>query len=306
VISIIVNCHNGLEYLVDALDSVIRQTERDWELIFWDNASEQSAEALVRRYADPRIRYVYDHEFVPLGEARNRALKLAKGEYVAFLDVDDYWMPEKLARQLALFEASPRVGLVYSDAYIVHAGKVTKRVFARHAPPEGDVFSALLGSYFLVMSSVMIRRAALDALPVWFDPRFEIIEEYDLFLRIAASWEFRCAAEVLAAWRWHDGSTTMRKRRMISIEKRMLLKKLHAGYPGLMGRNRNAVSRVIGKIMVSLALAQYYAGRPHRARRVLRCSRRWTPKGVFVFFATFLPIKLVDGMYRMLKGNPLV
>ncbi len=306
MISIIVNCHNGLEYLAEALDSVIRQTERDWELIFWDNASEQSAEALVRTYSDPRIRYVYDHEFVPLGEARNRALKLARGEFVAFLDVDDYWMPEKLARQLSLFRGAPRVGLVYCDAYIVRLEKITKRIFSKHAAPEGSVFGTLLGSYFLVMSSVMIRRSALEEFKVWFDPRFEIIEEYDLFLRIAANWEFRCAKEVLAVWRWHDGSTTMRKRRMISIEKRFLLKKLNSDYPHLMRRHRDDEARVVGKIMVSLALTQYYSGRPRRARRLLRRARRWTAKGVFVFFVTFLPTWLVDSMYRTIKGNPLL
>lgn len=306
MISVIVNCHNGLEYLAEAINSVLRQTERDWELIFWDNASEQPAETFVKSYADPRIRYFYDQQFVPLGEARNRALKQARGEFVAFLDADDYWMPEKLARQLTLFDAAPRVGLVYSDAHIVYAGRVTKRIFAGSSPPEGEVFGALLGSYFLVMSSVMIRRTALDALPIWFDPRFEIIEEYDLFLRIAADWEFRCAAGVLTAWRWHDNSTTMRKRRLISSEKRMLLKKLQTDYPNLMRRFHEAKARVVGKILVSLALAKYHAGQPRRARRVLRRSRKWTPKGVFVFFATFLPPKLIDGMYRKVKGNPLV
>lgn len=306
MISVIVNCHNGLEYLAEAIDSVFRQTERDWELIFWDNASDPSAETFVMRYADTRIRYFYDQEFVPLGEARNRALKQVRGEFVAFLDADDYWMPEKLARQLALFDASPRVGLVYSDAHIVYEGKVTKRVFDRLSPPEGEVFGTLLGSYFLVMSSVMIRRTALDALPVWFDPRFEIIEEYDIFLRLAADWKFRCADDILTAWRWHNNSTTMRKRRLISVEKRMLLKKLHDAYPDLMRRFRDAEYRVIGKILVSRALAAYYAGQPRRARRVLRYSHKWTPKGVFVFFATFLPVGFTDRMYRRLKGNPLV
>jgi len=306
MISIIINFHNSLEYLDEALRSVLCQTERDWELIFWDNASDTPAESFLKRFEDHRIRYFYDNEFVPLGEARNRALKQARGEFVAFLDADDYWMPEKLARQIALFDASPRVGLVYTDAKIVHAGTITKQVFARQIPPEGEVFGALLGTYFLVMSSVMIRRAAIDLLPIWFDPRFEIIEEYDLFLRLAAEWEFRCAHQVLTAWRWHDNSTTMRKRRLISIEKRTMLKKLRVDYPHLLRRFRDAEYRVLGKILVSLALAEYYGGQPRRARKVLRRSQKWTPKGVFVFFATFLPVRMVDYLYRRLKGNPLV
>ena len=306
MISVIINCHNGLDYLAEALDSVLRQTERNWEIIFWDNASCPPAESFVKSYADTRIIYFYDHEFVSLGEARNRALRHARGKFVAFLDVDDYWMPEKLARQLALFHKSARVGLVYTDADIVYSDKVTKRIFAECTPPEGEVFGELLGSYFLVMSSVMIRRCTLDTLPVWFDPRFEIIEEYDLFLRIAAEWEFKYAADALTVWRWHDNSTTMRKRRLISIEKRLLLKKLRIAYPDLMQHFLYAELRVIGKILVSLALAQYYAGHSQRARRVLRRSRVWSPKGIFVFFATFLPLRVIEVVYRKIKGNPLV
>jgi glycosyltransferase involved in cell wall biosynthesis len=306
MISIIVNCHNDREYLAEALESVLLQTERDWEMIFWDNASDPSLKIFVESYSDPRIFYFYDDEFVSLGEARNRALRQARGEFIAFLDSDDYWMPEKLARQLALFNLSPRVGLVYSDAFIVHAGNVTKRVFAGYSPPEGQVFGELLGSYFLVMSSTIIRRAALTTLPVWFNPRFEIIEEYDLFLRIAVDWEFRCVADVLTVWRWHDNSTTMRKRRLISLEKRILLKMLRRAYPDLMRHFRDAEHQVIGKIIVSLALTEYYAGKSRCARRILLLSHTWTPKGIFVFFATFFPVSFINDMYRKIKGNPLV
>jgi len=306
VISVIINCHNCHEFLAEALESVLQQSENDWEIIFWDNASEKPAEAFVKAYGDERIHYFYDQEFVALGEARNRALQHARGEYLAFLDSDDYWRPEKLARQLALFTDAPSVGLVYSDANIVYKGEITKQVFSRMTPPEGEVFGELLGSYFLVMSSVMIRRSALDKLVVWFDPRFEIIEEYDLFLRISADWKFRCVSEVLVDWRWHEGSTTMQKRRLISIEKRLLLKQLNNAYPVLMRQQCAAEKRVKGKILISLALSQYNAGNPKQARRILNKSHSYTSKGIFVYCATFFSVRLIEFFYRKIKGNPLV
>jgi len=305
-VSVIVNCHNCSAYLKTALDSVVAQHEPDWEVILWDNASDEPVESLVGKYNDSRIRYFYDREFVPLGEARNRALRQASGEFIAFLDADDYWRPEKLTHQLALFRSSPRVGLVYSDAHILYERRVTKRVFANRLPPEGEVFGTLLSSYFLVMSSVMIRRQALDRLRTWFDPHFEIIEEYDLFLRIAVDWDLRCATGPLTTWRWHEASTTMRKRRRISLEKRLLLKQLRTAYPELMARHQEDEHKVKGKILVSSAINAYYANRPKTSRRLLLSSKRWSAKGIVVFFATFFPVGWTERMYRRLVGNPLI
>ena len=306
MISIIINCHNCLDYLSEALDSVVAQTEQDWEIIFWDNASDVPAKNFIEQYNDTRIRYYFDSNFSLLGEARNRALNQAQGDFIAFLDADDYWMPEKLGRQKEIFHKNHNIGLVYSDANIIFEGKPVKQVFSRMAPPEGEVFGQLLGSYFLVMSSVMIRRSALDSLTNWFNPKFEIIEEYDLFLRIAADWEFACSNDVLAVWRWYDSSTTMKKRRLISREKRLFLKQLYAQFPDKMTENKDQVDKVKGKILVSRALAEYYAYHPSHARRILRYSTKWSVKGVFVYLASILPVDLVDRWYRRIWGNPLV
>lgn len=306
MISVVVNCHNGLPYLKEALDSVIAQTDPDWEIVFWDNASVPRMEDLVLSYKDSRIRYFYNEHLVPLGEARNRALDVCKGEYIAFLDSDDYWMPEKLELQRKLMQEHVRAGIVYTDSLIVHDRKVLQKVFSQAVPADGAAFPLLLSRYFLVMSSVMIRRSALESLATWFDPEYEIIEEYDLFLRLAVGWELQRVPKVLTAWRWHAGSTTMRKRRLISIEKRRLLKRLQVSHPAIMRLHRDAVMAVRGKILVSAAINAYQRARPASARRALRRSRLWTLKGVFVFFATFFPKDIVDSLYRKLKGNPLV
>jgi glycosyltransferase involved in cell wall biosynthesis len=306
VISIIVNCWNGGEHLSEAMESAVAQSYKDWELIFWDNASDPPLREYVEGLGDERIRYFMADRHTPLGEARNLALARAKGDYIAFLDADDFWSVDKLAKQLPLFEQNPEVGLVYSDAHIVHEGVVTKRVFENQAMPEGLVFGQLLGSYFLVMSSVIIRRKALDDLLVWFDPRYEIVEEYDLFLRIAMNWQLAAVPEVLASWRWHDASTTMRKRRLISVEKRLLLKQLKRTYPEFMAEHKAIEDQVRGKILISSALSAYNSGHPGRARRLLLKSRKWTPKGVVAFVATFFPPKQFNAFYRRVKGNPLV
>ena len=306
MISVIVNCHNCLKYLDESIDSILRQTYQDWELIFWDNASTEDLQNYFSGIDDKRIKYYRGDKFLPLGMARNKAIEKANGEYIAFLDADDYWQPEKLELQIDAFNSEKDVGLVYSDAAIVHNGKKIKTFFENAEPPEGYVFDRLLSSYFLVMSSVMIRKQAIDELETWFNPNYEIIEEYDLFLRISTKWKLKCANQQLAIWRWHGESTTMKKRCLISVEKRKLLKQLKSEYPDLMSKYKSAVDVVRGKILISRALTEYYSHRSKKARKLLRLSKIKTAKGVFVYFATFFPSSLIDILYRKIKGNPLV
>jgi len=83
------NIWNGGPYLREAIDSVLAQTYRDWELIAWDDCSTDNSSEIVKSYTDPRIRYVLAEKQIPLGHARNMALKEVKGEWIAFLDQDD-------------------------------------------------------------------------------------------------------------------------------------------------------------------------------------------------------------------------
>ncbi|MCD7983653.1 MAG: glycosyltransferase, partial [Desulfovibrio sp.] len=110
-VSVIMNCLNSARDLRAALDSLMAQSFEDFEVIFWDNGSTDDSPAIARSYG-PRLRYFRGEKTVPLGAARNLALAQARGRYLAFLDCDDLWRPQKLEKQVALFEANERVGLV--------------------------------------------------------------------------------------------------------------------------------------------------------------------------------------------------
>lgn len=301
-VSVIMNCHNGMEYLKIALDSALNQSFKDFEIIFFDNCSTDDTAAIVFEYDDSRLKYFRSDKFLSLGEARNEAISLSEGDYLAFLDADDIWYPRKLELQMKYFVDG--VGLVHTGTEIINEGNVTKRVGNRS--PEGYVFGDLLGAYFLVMSSVVISRKALSTLSHFFDPRFEIIEEYDLFLRIAANWKIAYVRSYLTQWRWHSASTTMVKTKRISQEKRAMLRKLNCEYPDLFEGNRSQVNIVKGKIMVTSALELYRRGRSEKARRLLRRSNLITGKGFFVYVASYFPHRLVDKFYKRVKGNPLI
>ena len=100
VVSIIMNCHNGQKFLSDAIQSVINQSFKNWELIFWDNSSSDNSRSILKSFSDKRIKYFFSNKFCNLYEARNLAVKECKGKYITFLDTDDLWLKDKLDEQI--------------------------------------------------------------------------------------------------------------------------------------------------------------------------------------------------------------
>ena len=111
LVSIIMNCYNGDKYLNEALQSIINQTYKNWELIFWDNLSSDNSKKIFKKYNDKRFKYFLAEKHTVLYEARNLAIKEAKGEFIAFLDTDDIWLNEKIEEQIKLF-SNQNIGLV--------------------------------------------------------------------------------------------------------------------------------------------------------------------------------------------------
>lgn len=225
------NGYNAGPYVRAAIDSVLAQTWTDWEIVFWDNRSTDDTAAVVCGYEDPRIRYFLAPAFTPLGQARNLAIGNAQGDFIAFLDCDDLWLPTKLARQMPLFD-DPEVGLVYSDTVFFNGRGDEKRSYGGVLPGRGHCFRQLLGRYFLSMETVILRRSALESQPDWFDPRFNMIEEADLFRRIAYQWKIDGVPEALARWRVHASSWTFRHPDLLRSESLLMLDRFRQTYPG--------------------------------------------------------------------------
>ena len=116
LVSVLINCFNGEKYLSQAVESVITQTYKNWEIVFWDNQSSDSSAEKFQQYAkkDDRLRYFYSSKHTLLYEARNLAIKKTRGEFIAILDADDWWHPQKLEMQIPCFK-DKKVGMVYSN-----------------------------------------------------------------------------------------------------------------------------------------------------------------------------------------------
>ena len=116
-VSIIVNCHNGETYLKNALSSLINQTHKNWEVVFWDNNSSDNSKKIFEKFNDKRFKYFFSKKKNTLYKARKLALSKTRGEFISFLDVDDWWLPKKLETQLIKFK-NKSIDFLFSNVMI--------------------------------------------------------------------------------------------------------------------------------------------------------------------------------------------
>jgi glycosyltransferase involved in cell wall biosynthesis len=217
LVSIIMNCYNGEKYLRQALDSVLAQTNSNWELIFWDNQSTDSSAELFKSYNDSRFKYYYAPNHTLLYEARNYAIEKASGEFLAFLDVDDWWEPDKLVMQVPLFD-DKKVGLVCCNYWVVNELRKTKKLFRKSALPNGWVLNDLLKNYFVGLLTLMVRRSAFDGLNGGCNPAYHVIGDFDLVFRLAVDWKIACNQVPLAFYRVHGENEGQKQRKRAYLE----------------------------------------------------------------------------------------
>ncbi|MGF1606306.1 MAG: glycosyltransferase family 2 protein [Rhodothalassiaceae bacterium] len=202
-VSVIIPTYDRPQALARAIDSVLGQSFADFELLVIDDGGKAETQALLAHYTDARLAVLRQPGNLGVAAARNRGMRAARGRYLAFLDDDDVWMPDKLARQVALLDqASEQVGLVYTGAENALAGGRTSRF---HPTEEGALYSRMLVCNLLhgAPSSALMRRD-LVARVGFFDEDLPAIEDYDFWLRLCRVSEIACLPEPLI--RYTDGA----------------------------------------------------------------------------------------------------
>jgi glycosyltransferase involved in cell wall biosynthesis len=211
-VSVVMVCRDGLPFLEEALASAARQSMTRWELLFFDNGSTDGSREVARGRmpadVEPeRWRIEGTAQSIPLGEARNRCVALARAPVIAFLDADDVWEDDKLAAQLERLDATG-AGLVFSDASVVDArGTPLGRFFERWPPARDRVHEALLRGNFIPQSTVMVRRDVIESVG-GFDPALHTASDYDLWLRVSRAARIEHIERPLARWRVHAANLT--------------------------------------------------------------------------------------------------
>jgi glycosyltransferase involved in cell wall biosynthesis len=202
---------NRLQYLRAAIDSVFAQTFTDWELIVADDGSEGETAAYIAELANPpRVKVLRLAHTGNPGAVRNAALQAARGEYIAFLDSDDVWLPEKLALQVASLCSHPERGWSHTAfAVIDESGELLRGARARWWPAaEGWILESLIKMEAVIAtSSLMVRRRLLEQVG-GFDLQQRMCEDYDLFLRLAGLSEMDGIRDTLLLKRRHTENYT--------------------------------------------------------------------------------------------------
>ncbi|HEX5352813.1 MAG TPA: glycosyltransferase family A protein [Rhodanobacteraceae bacterium] len=213
-VSIILPTWNRMPLLCKAVDSVIAQTFRDWELIVVDDGSTDDTRDYLEAIGDPRVRPVWLEHRGNLTSARSAGLRHVCGEWVAFLDSDDLWLPQKLALQLQRLAASPTCRWSYTGYSLVDVDErpLPERSVLLRRPASGYILEPLLRFEAGVsVVTVLVRRSLIDEIG-GFDETIPIRSDYDFTLRLAACSKVCALPENLVLVREHAGRSTVHLR----------------------------------------------------------------------------------------------
>lgn len=229
LISVIIPVYNGERTIYDAVTSVLNQSFEEFELLVINDGSQDSTLDILAEIKDPRLK-IHSFPNEGLSASRNRGIRRASGEYVSFLDADDMWTPDKLESQLAALRGQPDAAVCYSwTDFIDQEGNPLG--YGIHTTRNGHVFPDLLKFYFVGSgSNALIRKTAFDAVGL-FDESLKSVEDWDMFLRLATTYQFAAVPQAQILYRIVDDSLSSDVLRM---EREMLkvVDRAYAQEPG--------------------------------------------------------------------------
>jgi len=203
-VAVIVPCYNAASCLARALDSALAQTFAHSHVFAIDDGSTDDTQAALLPYAGRITQIPQPH--AGQATARNHGIRLSDSPYIAFLDADDEWLPEKLQRQLEILKRDPQIGLLYSDCFTSGTGPDAGSHFARvGVPASGRSFEQFLRSCNVFTPTAIVRRECLEDVGL-FNESLAVGEDFNLWLRIASKWKVAVIPEVLAIRHRRPGS----------------------------------------------------------------------------------------------------
>ncbi|MBN1427560.1 MAG: glycosyltransferase [Anaerolineae bacterium] len=204
-VSVIIPSHNRAHFLGRAIQSVLNQTYHNFEIVVVDDGSTDDTREVIEGFG-ASVHYFYQpHNGV--SAARNYGIKVANGEYVAFLDSDDEFMPLKLEKQVSYLDTHPNVGMVYSS-YIIVDGETNQSFYSSQSLFSGWVFRELLWKCMqgpLTTPTVMVKRSVFEQVGL-FDETMDLAEDIDLWCRISRRFEITSLPEALSRIHHHPGN----------------------------------------------------------------------------------------------------
>lgn len=280
-VSVVIPAYNSMKYLPETLDSVFAQTHQNLEVIVVDDGSKDHTEEFMKTYPHPVV-YI-KQENKGLAGARNTGLKAVTSEFVAFVDSDDLWEPEKIAVQLDVLRRHPEAAMVYSRmSYIDQFSQKTDSSYDCECH-EGMIFERLFEGNFIPVSSVLIRKSCVDRVG-FFDGRWKGCEDYDYWLRVSVDEPIAFVDQPFLKYRVHSDNMSKNSLMMagaiVGVLERVMAT-YGSRYPSIL---KSGLKR-LAPIYEVLGMEYYYRNDLINARRyLLKSLRAGRPTGQRVFY----------------------
>jgi glycosyltransferase involved in cell wall biosynthesis len=241
-VSVIIPTFNRAAFLKSAIESVLNQTYNDFEIIIVDDNSSDTTYEVVGNFEDERVKYIRHRENKGVSAARNTAIKACNGKYIAFLDDDDEWVPEKLQKQVELQDKSPpNICGVYSDRLIID--RLSNKIISKGLQSNkvrGNLLSQLALRNQINTCTVLLRKKCLDEVGM-FDETISYMEDRDMWIRLSLNWDFEYINEPLTRTYVHkQGHLSARLKEQIEAREKLLIK-----YSNLFNQDRKTWSKLI-------------------------------------------------------------
>ena len=297
LVSILMNCYNGERWLKEAIDSVYAQTYQNWEIIFVDNCSIDDSAEIARKY-DHRLKHYKTDKNISLGAARNWGLQFVSGKYLAFLDVDDTWVPNKLEKQVSILEKNPSYIFCYSgNFYMNKDGKITGS--RKPKSKSGFVLPMLLKHYDVNMQSALVK---YDKKYCYFDEGLSYSPDYEIFMRIASEYKAYVLYDLLVYYRKLKNSLSSQKIDRWWIEKQMTLDAVLNTKPELKDKYLKEFKLAYAKVSYYKAIYEYSVGNDAQARIEMRKIRFIRVVYFLLYILSIMPFDLWRKIHRKYRG----
>ena len=249
-VSVIVPVYKVEKYIAATVESVLQQTYKDFELLIIDDDSPDKSIEICQQFTDPRIKIIHQQNR-GLAGARNTGIRNAKGEYFAFLDADDLWLPEKLAKHITHLENAPDVGISYSSSAFIDESGNSLGIYQvpklKNITPSLVLCRNPIGNG----SAAVIRRKVFEAIKFqdnlygkiesfYFDEQFRESEDVECWMRMAilTDWQFEGIAEALTLYRVNSGGLSANLIKKLDSWKQ-LIEKIRSYAPELITQYEN-------------------------------------------------------------------
>ena len=270
-LSVIIHTYNNEKFIAETVESVLNQTYKDYEIIVVDDGSVDGTRDALIPYMQ-KIRYHYK-ENGGIASAKNAGIGLSETEFVAFLDHDDLWVPDKLKIQMECFNENPQAGLVYAKYTSFRDGKELR------TKPEkgysGWIFKELLAKSFIQTSTVVVKRECLDAVGPY-DETFSLGDEYDMFLRIAQKFQCGFVDKGLTRYRVHDTNASNNDF-LFDNENLGVYKKVYNNFTDIDGVEKKILRKRIARYSMKVAEGLYSQGKLEESKEYQKEANSFLP-----------------------------